>query len=178
MTDQSAERIRLPDGTEVEITRRATEPRRESFELEMVVAPAGLATPPHVHPDQTDEFDVVSGSLEVLDGETWRELKAGESLVIPPGRVHTYRNRSGSPATVRNVHDPAGSFQEYIERMGLLSRQGKLENTRSPKALLYLALLWSEHTDSMRFSQPLLRWTIAGMASLARALRLSVPRPR
>lgn len=143
----------------------------------MVVAPDGLATPPHVHPNQTDEFDVVSGSLEVLDGGTWRELKSGESLVIPPGRVHTYRNRSGAPARVRNVHDPAGSFQDYIERMGLLSKQGKLANQRSLRALLYISLLWSEHADSMRLSQPLQRWAVAGMAALARALRMSVPHP-
>ncbi len=168
-------RTTLPDGTEVQITKRATTPNRERFELEMVVPPASTATPPHVHPDQTDEFEVVSGSLEVLYGKQWRRLEAGDKLVVPAGVVHTYRNHGSEPAVCHNVHDPAGSFQDYIDRLGLLSRSGKLTNLKSPKALLYLSVLWGEHRDSMRFSGVAVRLLTGALAKVGRLARIRVP---
>jgi quercetin dioxygenase-like cupin family protein len=168
--------IKLPDGTRVVVTRRAADPEREGFELELTIAPDGIASPPHVHPNQTDEFDVVSGRFEVLRGEDWHELSAGDRFVIEPGVVHTYRNRSGEPAVARNVHDPAGSFQEYIDRMGILTREGRLENPRSPRGLLYMAVLWTEHADTMRPARAPLKVGLPVLAAVARLLRVRVPR--
>ncbi len=165
----------LPDGTEVQITARAAHPATERFELEMVVPPHSTATPPHVHPDQTDEFQVVEGSLEVLMGTEWRRVGVGERLVVPPGVVHTYRNHGEQRAVVHNVHNPAGSFQAYIDRLGMLSKSGKLENFKSPKALVHLSVLWGEHTDSMRFADAKLRALTGVLATVGKVLRVRVP---
>ena len=167
--------MRLPDGTEVVVTRRASQPESDSFELEMTVPSGGASTPPHVHPAQTDEFEVVEGSLEVLFGEEWRMLRAGESLVVPAGVVHTFRNESGRTAKVRNVHDPAQSFQRYIERFGALADRGDLRNMRSPKALMLLAMLFEEHQDVMRFSKPVHRGAFSVLARLGRRRGLRLP---
>lgn len=167
----------LPDGTEVEITHRAADPSRDRFELEMVVPPHSTATPPHTHPAQTDEFEIVSGTLEVLVGTQWQRLTPGEMLVVPPGVVHTYRNHGDIPAVCRNAHDPAGSFQEYIDRLGLLSRAGKLDRLKSPRAILYLSILWGEHQDAMRMADPRLRAFTMLLARIGRAARVRVPRP-
>jgi quercetin dioxygenase-like cupin family protein len=167
----------MPDGTEVRITKRAAEPQREPFQLEMIVPPRSTATPPHVHPDQTDEFNIVEGSLEVLCNGEWRMLNAGDSFVIPPGVVHTYRNHGDMAARALNVHEPAGSFQEYIDQLGMLVEAGKLRRLRGPTALLHLSLLWSQHLDSMVFADRRLRRVVSLLASAARLLGLKVPTP-
>jgi quercetin dioxygenase-like cupin family protein len=135
----SNRRFTLPDGTSVVITKSARSPEVEPFEPEMTVPPEAEATPAHVHPAQTDEFEVLSGSLEILVGQDWRELRAGESLTIPPGQVHTYRN------------------------------------TRSPRMILAIARLWSEHQDVMRFARPSFRLLISALAALARVTGVGIP---
>jgi len=53
---------------------------------------AGEAGPPaHRHP--WDEIYVVlSGVLEVFDGQDWRQAGAGACVTVPGGQWHSYRN--------------------------------------------------------------------------------------
>jgi hypothetical protein len=140
-----------------------------------MTAPPGADTPPrHVHPNLTDEFEVIAGRLEVwLDG-SWRELGAGDRLVVDPGRVHTYRNRFDEPAEVRNVHRPAGSFQRYIERLGELAGSEGF-TPRSPRGLLALTVLWRDHEDAMRFRRAWVRLAVRTGAALAPRVGVRVP---
>jgi cupin domain len=50
-------------------------------------SPGEAGPPPHRHP--WDEIYVVlSGILEIFDGETWREAKAGACVTVPAGQWH------------------------------------------------------------------------------------------
>jgi mannose-6-phosphate isomerase-like protein (cupin superfamily) len=61
-------------------------------ELLQWLAPDATSPPAHVHPDATETFAVLSGTLTVvLDGEA-RELSAGESATVEAGVAHTFRN--------------------------------------------------------------------------------------
>jgi mannose-6-phosphate isomerase-like protein (cupin superfamily) len=54
-------------------------------------APGEAGPPPHRHP--WDELYVVlGGTLEVFDGEIWREAKAGQCVCVPAYQWHAYRN--------------------------------------------------------------------------------------
>jgi mannose-6-phosphate isomerase-like protein (cupin superfamily) len=57
-------------------------------------APGEAGPPPHRHP--WDEIYVVlSGVLEVFDGDTWREAAAGACVSVPALQWHAYRNGTG-----------------------------------------------------------------------------------
>lgn len=170
----SLDEYTMADGTYVRFTKRTDDPEHEGFEIEMTVPPKARATPKHTHPKQTDEFTVVSGRLEVLFEGRWRELGPGDELVVPPGSVHTYRNRFDEPVVFRNVHNPSGSFQEYLERMGMLAQQGKLNGIG---LVINMAVLFSEHTDAMRLHSPLHRVLFGTIATVAKTFGVRVPRP-
>ncbi len=54
-------------------------------------APGEAGPPPHRHP--WDEIYVVlSGTLDVFDGQAWREAKAGACVSVPANQWHAYRN--------------------------------------------------------------------------------------
>ena len=150
--------------------RRPVDPERDPFELHMTIA-AGWRVPPHSHPGQAEEFAVQTGTIEVLLGGSWRELTAGQSLFIPPGSVHTYRNRSSTPARAVNVHSPAGSFPMFVDRMRLMSEAG----TRGLRRRLLFAMLWTQQPDSFRLARASVRFENELLATLARAAGLRLP---
>lgn len=83
---------------------------RVEIELE-----AGETGPPaHVHPQQREIYTVDAGELTVsLDGER-RTVRAGESIEVVPGQVHTFANRSSEVVRFCADHKPALRFEEYI----------------------------------------------------------------
>lgn len=73
-----------------ETVRREFDGKREAIQVRVDFAP-GAAFPKHSHPGVEIAY-VLSGTVEYeLEGKTLR-LKAGESLFIPAGAVHSAKN--------------------------------------------------------------------------------------
>jgi mannose-6-phosphate isomerase-like protein (cupin superfamily) len=69
----------------------------------------------HLHPEQTEAFEVVSGSYTlVVDGDE-RTLSAGESAEIAPGAVHCGWTEDG--AVLRITFTPALRWEEFVRRL-------------------------------------------------------------
>jgi hypothetical protein len=69
----------------------------------------------HLHPAQTEAFEVVSGSYTlVVDGDQ-RTLSAGESAEVPAGCVHCGWTDDG--AVVRITFTPALRWEEFVRRL-------------------------------------------------------------
>jgi len=66
-------------------------PGREVIQVRVDFAP-GVAFPPHSHPGEEIAY-VIEGLLEYeIEGKPPVTLKAGQSLFIPAGTIHTARN--------------------------------------------------------------------------------------
>jgi mannose-6-phosphate isomerase-like protein (cupin superfamily) len=69
----------------------------------------------HLHPEQTEAFEVVSGSYTlVVDGDE-RTLSAGESAEVAPGAVHCGWTEDG--AVLRITFTPALRWEEFVRRL-------------------------------------------------------------
>jgi quercetin dioxygenase-like cupin family protein len=70
------------------------EPGKE-VDIEVYVFPPGSSVPWHIHPD-AHEFDYqLEGTLTLeVKGKPPRDLKAGESVYVPPNVVHRGWNKS------------------------------------------------------------------------------------
>jgi mannose-6-phosphate isomerase-like protein (cupin superfamily) len=68
----------------------------------------------------TDIFYVLEGDLTFdLDGE-WRIVGPGAFVLVPPGVVHTFANRSSAPTRFLNIYQPSGNeryLKEAMQRM-------------------------------------------------------------
>src|SRR4051794_15295109 len=107
----------MPDGSVYEVTEAASEGADGSVGMNFILPPGAVAPPPHRHPTQTESFRVLDGPFELMVAGEWRTLQSGEVASVPPGVVHTFRNRSGSTLVVNSTHDPAGRFEDFIEHM-------------------------------------------------------------
>jgi quercetin dioxygenase-like cupin family protein len=65
-----------------------------SIEVFETTGPEQAGPPPHRHP-WDEVYVVLDGTLEVFDGQSWRQAKAGACATVPANQVHAYRN--GSP---------------------------------------------------------------------------------
>ena len=137
------------DGSEFTVLRRPSNPR-DSLEMRFRFVDGCAAPPPHVHPDTHETFTVEEGEFELLVGGDWRPVRAGESVTVPPGTRHTFRNRSGAPAVVHNVHDPHHDFEAYLRKLAALTHELRATSPRTPRAAIRMARLWAEHPDLIR----------------------------
>jgi quercetin dioxygenase-like cupin family protein/uncharacterized protein YndB with AHSA1/START domain len=126
--------ITIPElGLAIEFRRTTEETGGELLEVDITGAPRGFIAQPHVHPRQEERIEVVEGRMRIrLDGKE-RVLGPGEAIVTPPDTAHRHRPAGDEPGRVRITVRPAGRTEEWLERLGRMSRAGQLTRSGFPK---------------------------------------------
>ena len=89
------------------------------YDLMIAETPAQMqGPPPHLHHSYKESFLIVEGEMEFMVNGEIRQVKAGESVDIPPGTLHTFSNKSDQPCKWINIHSPKG-FRDFFEEMGV-----------------------------------------------------------
>jgi len=140
--------------------------------------PAGCGSPPpHVHDSLTETYEVLEGTLEMLDGDEWRALESGQSFAIEPGMRHSFRNDSGATVMARNTHEPHGDFEPFIRSYAALSNEMQSAEPRSPKRAIQGARLWEDYPQMGRVTDQPMRALFPVLAAIGKLLRIAPPNP-
>jgi quercetin dioxygenase-like cupin family protein len=121
----------------------------EVLHVETWVDPGGFVTP-HVHPAMEERFTVLAGTPSFLSGRKWRTASPSETVVVPPGVRHAYRNRGDEVAHVICEARPPSTLQEFLEEVAAISRSGGLSRNALPKsfgALVQAAAVAHRHRE-------------------------------
>lgn len=121
--------------------------------VECVVQPGGFVAAAHVHPFQTETFEVVQGAVGFkLDG---KEMIAqpGDVVAVERGAAHTFWNAGNEDAVFRCEVRPALRFERLIETMFTLAADGKTNRKGMPNPLR-LAVIAKAHFDDVRLPFP------------------------
>jgi quercetin dioxygenase-like cupin family protein len=105
----------------------------EALIVEMWVEPGG-GVPPHVHPVMEERFEVISGELSLLAGRKWTVAAPGETVTVPAGTRHAYRNSGSGPTHAKVRAAPPQTLQEFLEEAAAMAREGKLTRNGLPKS--------------------------------------------
>jgi mannose-6-phosphate isomerase-like protein (cupin superfamily) len=173
---KTGDRFDMPDGSTYLLTRAGAETGGESVEMEFVLPPGCLPPPPHIHPRQVEEYEVLEGSFDVMVDGDWCTLGPGESASVPRRTLHTFRNRSGGVVRVRNWHKPAVRFEDYIEAIHTTLQTAGIRSKRDPRLLLSLSMVMMEFDDTLVPARNRERIPIQALARLGRLLRLRTTR--
>jgi hypothetical protein len=95
-------------------------------------------------------------------------VPAGESLTVPRGAVHGFRNSGETPVRFINVHSPALAFQEHPQTLNRLVRTGKFKDTKDPRSLIYMSMSAAEYRPEVTLKPP--PWATRGLAFIGRHL--------
>lgn len=102
---------------------------------EMWVDPGG-GVPPHVHPRMEERFTVVEGRMEFLSGRRWVARDPGETVVIPAGTRHAYRNRGSVVAYSHCIATPPDpGLEGFLTDAAALGRAGRISKLGIPKGI-------------------------------------------
>ncbi len=89
------------------------------YDLMMAETPPQVqGPPPHLHNNFKESFLIIDGEMEFYINGVVKNVKAGESVDIPPKTIHTFGNKSNSPCKWVNIHSPKG-FRNFFDEMGI-----------------------------------------------------------
>jgi quercetin dioxygenase-like cupin family protein len=151
---KTGQRIENPVTGEVLVFHEtAAENGGERVRFETIVAPNGFVAAAHVHPFQTERFEVLSGALGMRRGRETLYAHPGEVVVIPPGTAHRFWNAGEDEARFLCEVSPALRFESLIETMFTLAADGRT-NSRGLPGPLRLAVIAKAHFDVVRLPFP------------------------
>jgi mannose-6-phosphate isomerase-like protein (cupin superfamily) len=117
--------------------------------FETIVQPGGFVASAHVHPFQTECFEVVSGTLGMRRGKDKLELHAGEDVIVEQGTPHKFWNAGEDEVRFLCTVTPALQFERLIATMYTLAADGKTNKKGMPNPLR-LAVIAKHHFDDVR----------------------------
>jgi mannose-6-phosphate isomerase-like protein (cupin superfamily) len=121
--------------------------------VETIVRPGGFVAATHVHPHQTERFEVLDGRLGLRAGAKQLVAVAGEVATVKPGTPHRFWNAGDVDVRFLCEVRPALEFESLIETMFALAADGKTNRKGMPNPLR-LAVIARSHFDTVRLPFP------------------------
>jgi mannose-6-phosphate isomerase-like protein (cupin superfamily) len=79
----------------------------------------------HFHRTFSESFFILSGTVQLYNGEKWTDATAGDFLYVPEGGVHGFRNDSGEPASMLILFAPGPPRERYFQELAEISASGR-----------------------------------------------------
>jgi quercetin dioxygenase-like cupin family protein len=150
-------------GERMHFRKTSRETNGELVEIELTLQPNGFVAAAHVHPYQSERFEILEGTLEFRVGKDRITAQAGDVVVVEPGRRHQFRNVGEGQARFVTEVRPALQFEQLIETMFGLAADGKTNKKGMPNPLR-LAVIANAHFDDVRLPFPPAWMQRAGLA--------------
>ena len=111
----------------------------ELLAFDFALRPGGAVPIPHVHPIQTERFEVVSGRMRFRVGPRTVIAEAGDVVEVAPGVMHSFANAGDDEARLRVEVRPALRMEEMFAEVVGLARAGRMTRRGLPRNPLELA---------------------------------------
>ncbi|SCK46853.1 Cupin domain protein [Streptomyces sp. WMMB 714] len=81
----------------------------------------------HFHRAVSESFYILSGEMQLFDGERWITGREGDFLYVPVGGLHAFKNTSDDPVSMLLLFSPGAPREDYFERVAEMTRRGGQE---------------------------------------------------
>jgi quercetin dioxygenase-like cupin family protein len=128
-------------GERFAFTHTAASTGGELLAFDLGLRPGGAVPIPHVHPIQTERFEVVAGRMRFRIGLRTRVAEPGDVVEVAPGIVHAFANAGDEEARVRVEVRPALAMEEMLAEVVAMAEAGRMNRRGLPRKLRDLAVL-------------------------------------
>ncbi len=146
----------------------------ELLAFELALRPGGAVPIPHVHPIQTERFEVVAGEMRFRVGLRTRVAGPGDVVEVAPGVVPGCANAGQGEARMRVEVRPALAMEQMFADVIAMARAGRMTRRGLPRNPLELARL--ARTYDQEAHAPLL--SVGVQRALLAPLLLLAGKPR
>jgi quercetin dioxygenase-like cupin family protein len=150
-------------GERITFHQTAADTQGEAVVIECTVQPDGFVAAAHVHPYQTERFNVIDGTLGLKVGKEKQTLSRGEVAIVEAGTAHKFWNAGEDEVRFVCEVRPALEFESLLETMFTLAADGKTNRKGMPNPLR-LAVIARAHFDTVRLPKPPAWLQRAGLA--------------
>jgi mannose-6-phosphate isomerase-like protein (cupin superfamily) len=151
---RKGDRLENPVTGEVLIFHRTSaETGGESVLFETILRPDGFVAAAHVHPHQTERFEVLEGRLGLRAGSKELVAEPGDVVTVEPGTPHRFWNAGETELRFTCEVRPALEFESLIETMFTLAAEGKTNRKGMPNPFR-LAVIARSHFDTVQLPFP------------------------
>ncbi len=105
-------------GERITFHQTSAETNGEAVVIECTVQPHGFVAAAHVHPSQTERFNVIEGELGLKAGKEKCRLNRGEVAVVEPGTPHKFWNAGEDEVRFVCEVRPALQFESLLDALG------------------------------------------------------------
>lgn len=123
------------------------------LQMQATYGPNSIKPAPHYHPQQEEEFYVVSGAMTVDINGKIQTLQEGQSLHISSNTVHSMWNNSKMETVLLWKVRPALNTEQMLETLAGLASDGKTNKAGIP-SLLQAALIGQKFSPVFRLAKP------------------------
>src|ERR671936_2594580 len=113
----------------------------ELFAFELGLRAGGSVPISHVHPIQSERFDVIEGRMRFRLGRRTIDAGPGETVEVAPGVRHAFANAGEDEARVRVEVRPALAMEEMFADVIAMAQAGRMTRRGMPRNLFDLAVL-------------------------------------
>jgi len=146
----------------------------ELLAFDFGLRPGGAVPIPHVHPIQTERFEVVDGRMSFRVGLRKIHARRGDVVEVPPGVPHSFANEGEEEAHLRVEVRPALAMEDMFAEVVAMAKAGRMNRRGMPRNLLDLAVLarkYDQEAHAPFVSVRLQRLLLAPLVFLARHRR-------
>jgi quercetin dioxygenase-like cupin family protein len=140
-------------GERVTFLKTSAETDGELVVIDATVAPGGFVAAEHLHPYQSERFEILEGEIEFKLGKEVVTARPGDVVMVEPGTSHQFRNLGNEEIRFRTEVRPALSFETFLQTMFGLASEGKTNKEGMPNPFR-LAVIMDEHFDLVRLPFP------------------------
>jgi quercetin dioxygenase-like cupin family protein len=147
----------------------------ELLAFDFGLRPGGAVPIPHVHPIQTERFEVVEGRMTFRIGRRKIEAAPGDVVEVAPGVAHSFANAGDDEARMRVEVRPALAMEEMFAEVVSMAQAGRMNRRGMPRNLLELAVLarkYDQEAHAPLLSVRVQRLLLAPLVFLARHRRV------
>jgi quercetin dioxygenase-like cupin family protein len=162
-------------GERFTFTHTAASTDGELLAFDFALRPGGAVPIPHVHPIQTERFEVTEGRMRFRVGLKTVIAEAGDVIEVQPGVMHSFANAGDTEAKLRVEVRPALQMEEMFAEVVALAESGQMSRRgmpRNPLVLADLARRYDQEAHAPFMSVGVQRALLAPLVLLARRPRI------
>jgi len=126
-------------GERFTFTHTAASTGGELLAFDFALRPGGAVPIPHVHPIQTERFEVTEGEMTFRVGLRRIHAGPGDVVEVAPGVAHSFANAGEDEARLRVEVRPALAMEDMFAEVVAMAQAGRMSRRGMPRNVLDLA---------------------------------------